>query len=525
MISNKYNNRISALTVFNGKSIILPPMRRHYSGNSYNILSSNRPNNNSIEIKIPQKKERRVSEQRNTIQLKTLPVSNSTKFLTNFLEKLEICCNLYNLDEKEEKCFKKETLLQILQFINSNIESNVIIDNLLIETLKMIYLNIFRPFPKINLHALFYDESLLFNELNWIHLNLIYLILIQLQFQNLKSELFGYSFIEKLLPLISTPFSLERNYLVKIFKRFIKNNDIYLNDFLKLINNIILKSLLINNCPFSIATLLPVLFKIIQKESLKKHFIQQIFLNNILPLFQDQYLFIYQVTFFDIIEFCTDNDQLLSIECIKYILKYFPKFRISKQTFFLRLLLKLIHQTPLKCLIPFSKNIFSLFINSLFSNQSCLIDASFNLWTGFLSEKILRFFSDQINSLLVQYLPEKIYSINFSEQIKQVISIMIQIDNKGFHNKLKNFHQNILNSPIQKKKSIWTSIIQIAINKGFKKDYYDFLREITETYKEINFLDKKPILWVKKNNEILTSNKIFFKINKKIFFFFFLIRY
>lgn len=241
-----------------------------------------------------------------------------------------------------EKLAKRETLLELIDYINTN-TSSFLSDSLMRDVMKMVGANVFRALPIKNKDLAYLDPEVDEPMLDraWPHLQLVFELFLRLVTCNeldakLAKKYIDYGFVLKLLELFDSDDPRERDYLKTIVHR-LYGKFMALRSFIRRsIQHVLFKVIYESETHNGVAQLLELLGSIINGFALPlKEEHKDYLLKALIPLHKVKML----GTFFPQLSFCmaqyVEKDQHLAVAIISSMLRCWPVSITSKQVLFL----------------------------------------------------------------------------------------------------------------------------------------------------------------------------------------------
>ena len=353
--------------------------------NQVQIKKKNQPN---IQKPVPGTSKSNI---RNPIKPKfdpyaNLPATHSPDFKYILEKKLEICSNLVlsnrkysknpvDIMEDEQVKMKTMNLSHILRLVAENAmkltdeEQDMIVD--------MICSNIMRPLRYTNPQLLFAEVPQILPDPEWPHLDFVYLILYHLQLR--LPTLLTYHFVRALFPILNSSDINERVELIRFIKEFanfhLDLHDTMIKDFSQILD----MHIELSDRPFAVWTILPI-FKMICDISADYGRYDREVRKSIVPLLKDKYAFYFFPLVNEILFFYTEGCPSNARHVVEYLLQYWPKTSITKQSSYTTLLAEMLHKLSNEDLNHFLEPVFKLFADEIVSTSPKLAESSLTVW-------------------------------------------------------------------------------------------------------------------------------------------------
>ena len=382
----------------------------------------------------------------------------------------------------EEIRLKTLNLNHILQLFNEN--SSELKDDEKKMIINMVMKNILRLLRNINPNLLFSEESLILPDPEWPHLEIVYLILIQMQvnFPNLLK----YDFCRSFFTVFNSSDENERNELIHFFIEYIKVRSEYRNDLMKDLTNLLNMHIELSDRPFVVLTVLPIFKEICMlSEQLNFGEYDKEIKTSIIPLLRDKYSFYFIPLIDDILSYYSDENPQNARLIVEYLLKYWPQTSTTKQSNYTTFLAEMLHELNQEDLRHFLRPVLKLFESEIVSTSPKLAESSLtNL------EQIIESFGEEANETILEIMiPPIMKSVNdhwwdgIREEAKQIMTNFFE---KHDIKVLKNVAVNSLrksNDEIHSKYNGWNEIFKAA-----KQNDSEISNSIDEKEKQLEIL-------------------------------------
>ncbi|CAN0929281.1 Serine/threonine protein phosphatase 2A 59 kDa regulatory subunit B' eta isoform [Linum grandiflorum] len=336
-------------------------------------------------------------------------ISDKQKLLVS---KLNLCCTLHDFTDPtknlKEKDIKRQTLLDLVDYLATSSANGKFADSLLQEMVKMVSVNLFRPLtshPRESktMEGFDMEEDEPLMDPSWPHLQIVYEFFLRFVASpetdaKLAKRYIDQSFVLKLLDLFDSEDPREREYLKTILHRIYGKFMVHRPFIRKVINNIFFRFIYETEKHNGIAELLEVLGSIINgfaiplKEEHKSFLVRAL-----IPLHKPKCLPVYHQQLSYCITQYVEKDYRLADAVIKGLLKYWPVTNSSKEVMFLGELEEVLEATQpaefQKCMVPLFHRI-----------ARCLSSSHFQVLTmKLVAERALYLWSnDHIDTLIRQ---------------------------------------------------------------------------------------------------------------------------
>ncbi|KAL7215203.1 hypothetical protein ACSBR1_027381 [Camellia fascicularis] len=291
-----------------------------------------------------------------------------------FIRKLQICCFTFDfsdpLKSAREKEIKRQTLAELIELVQTGwCKLN---ETLQEELIRMISVNIFRCLPPATHENSATeidepDEDDAFFEPSWIHLQLVYELLLRYVVSTeldtkVAKRYIDHSFVVKLLDLFDSEDPREREYLKTILHRIYGKFMVHRPFIRKAINNIFYRFIFETERHSGIGELLEILGSIINGFALPMKEEHKLFLvRALIPLHKPKCVASYhQQLSYCIIQF-VEKDYKLADTVIMGLLKYWPVTNCGKEVLFLGELEEVLEATLTeefqRCMVPLFRQI------------------------------------------------------------------------------------------------------------------------------------------------------------------------
>lgn len=316
-----------------------------------------------------------------------------------FLRKLQICSFHFDFTDTSsknarEKEIKRQTLLELIDFIQSGATGTKILSELCQEEMvKMISLNIFRslpPAPHENTGqdpaaaaAADPEEDEPYLEPSWPHLQLVYELLIRYVVPSdtdtkIAKRYIDHSFVSNLLEMFETEDPREREYLKTILHRIYGKFMVHRPFIRRGINNIFYRFVYETERHCGIGELLEILGSIINGFALPMKEEHKLFLiRALIPLHKPKPIAVYhQQLAYCIVQF-VEKDYRLADTVIRGLLKFWPVTNCTKEVLFLGELEEVLEATqPVefqRCMVPLFRQVSRCLSSSHFQVSNLLL--------------------------------------------------------------------------------------------------------------------------------------------------------
>mmetsp|Transcript_68021 Transcript_68021/g.142041 ORF Transcript_68021/g.142041 Transcript_68021/m.142041 type:complete len:474 (-) Transcript_68021:318-1739(-) len=262
-----------------------------------------------------------------------------------FRKKLEVCAvvfDFYNESNQREKEAKRQTLLEIVEYVNN--QRNCFNEALMLDVVTMVAANIFRALPTRNKDPLAFsdpEEEEPSLERAWPHLQIVYEFFLRFVVSNdvdpkIAKRYVDQNFMLQLLELFDSEDPRERDYLKTILHR-IYGKFMALRSFIRrAIQHVFFKVIYECETHNGVGELLEILGSIINGFALPlKDEHKDFLIKALIPLHKVKSL----VSFYQQLSYCmaqyVEKDPRLAYEIITAMLRYWPLSITSKQVLFL----------------------------------------------------------------------------------------------------------------------------------------------------------------------------------------------
>ncbi|KAG2310285.1 hypothetical protein Bca4012_024768 [Brassica carinata] len=316
-----------------------------------------------------------------------------------FLRKLQICSFHFDFTDAiknaREKEIKRQTLLELIDFIQSGATAKILSELCQEEMVKMISLNIFRSLPPASHENTGQDpaaadpeEDEPYLEPAWPHLQLVYELLIRYVVPSdtdtkIAKRYIDHSFVFNLLELFETEDPREREYLKTILHRIYGKFMVHRPFIRRGINNIFYRFVYETERHSGIGELLEILGSIINGFALPMKEEHKLFLiRALIPLHKPKPIAVYhQQLSYCIVQF-VEKDYRLADTVIRGLLKFWPVTNCTKEVLFLGELEEVLEATqPVefqRCMVP----LFQQVSRCLSSSHFQVAERSLFLWNN-----------------------------------------------------------------------------------------------------------------------------------------------
>lgn len=303
--------------------------------------------------------------------LKDVPAADRDNL---FLQKLQICCFLFDFSDSSkairEKEIKRQTLGELVDFIQLGLGK--MSETMQEKLIRMISVNIFRSLPPS-----FYHNTLANNtdpeeddpylDPSWPHLWIVYELLLRyIVSSDIDSKVakryINNSFVIKLLDLFDSEDPREREFLKTILHRIYGKFMVHRPYIRKAINNIFYRYIFETERHCGISELLEILGSIINGFALPMKEEHKLFLvRALIPLHKPKSISLYhQQLLYCIVQF-VEKDYKLADTVIRGLLKYWPVTNCQKEILFLGELEEVLEATKSaefqRCMVPLFRQI------------------------------------------------------------------------------------------------------------------------------------------------------------------------
>ncbi|KAF3540656.1 hypothetical protein F2Q69_00018339 [Brassica cretica] len=310
-----------------------------------------------------------------------------------FLRKLQICSFNFDFTDSSknarEKEIKRQTLLELVDYIQSGTTAKVISELCQEEMVKMISSNIFRSLPaSAGQQPADAEEDEPYLDPNWPHLQLVYELLIRYVVPSdtdtkIAKRFIDHSFVSNLLELFETEDPRERDYLKTILHRIYGKFMVHRPFIRKGINNIFYRFVYETERHSGIGELLEIMGSIINGFALPMKEEHKLFLiRALIPLHKPKPIGVYhQQLAYCVVQF-VEKDYRLADTVIRGLLKFWPVTNCTKEVLFLGELEEVLEATqPVefqRCMVP----LFQRVARCLNSSHFQVAERSLFLWNS-----------------------------------------------------------------------------------------------------------------------------------------------
>lgn len=293
---------------------------------------------------------------------------------TLFIEKLKMCCIVFDFRDPtkslKEKEVKRQTLLELADYV---VLSNVrFTDNVMKELIDMASANLFRRpgmAPRENklLDAFDLEEEEPQMEPAWSHLQVVYEVLLRFILSpetdaKLAKKYIDHSFVLRLLDLFDSEDQREREYVKGVLHRIYQKFMVHRPLIRKSIKNIFYQFIFETEKHSGIAELLEILGSIISGFALPLKEEHKLFLvRALIPLHKPKCIAMYHHNLSYCITQFIEKDCKLTDTVVRGLLKYWPITHSSKEVLFLGELEEVLVATQLpelkRCIVPLFRQI------------------------------------------------------------------------------------------------------------------------------------------------------------------------
>ncbi|CAN1838470.1 Serine/threonine protein phosphatase 2A 59 kDa regulatory subunit B' eta isoform [Linum perenne] len=320
--------------------------------------------------------------------------------------KLNLCCTIYDFTDPtkniKEKEIKRQTLLDLVDYIATSANGKKFSDSLIQEMVKMVSLNLFRPATphtsKATESAAFdIEEDELFMDPSWPHLQIVHEFFLRLVASpetdaKLARRYIDQPFILKLLDLFDSEDPREREYLKTILHRIYGKFMVHRPFIRKAINNIFFRFIYETEKHNGIAEILEVLGSIINGFAIPlKDEHKSFLIRALIPLHKPKCLALYHQQLSYCIAQYVEKDSKLAGDVIKGLIKYWPVTNSSKEVMFLSELEEVLEATQpgefQKCMVPLFHRIARCLSSSHFQQVA---ERALYLWSNDHIDSLIR---------------------------------------------------------------------------------------------------------------------------------------
>jgi len=397
-----------------------------------------------------------------------------------FLRKLKQCCVVFdftkaiNLAEEEQKEIKRETLLELLEFLLT--QKITFSPNVYRAVFSMVSINLFRPLPpRINPVGERFevddDEPIL--EAAWPHVQIIYEFFLRFvessEFDAQAAKQFLHkNFITQLLDLFDSEDPRERDYLKTTLHR-IYGKFLSMRGFIrKQIKFIFQTFSLEHEYHNGVAELLEILGSIINgfakplKDEHKEFLIQ-----GLIPLHKPKNIVPYHPQLSYCIAQYLEKDPTLTELVFKSLIRYWPLANTRKQLLFLTEIEDLLQVVEPEQFVGIQEMLFKKLCEAIVSPAFQIVEKVFQLWHH---EYILNLIATNIEVILPIVFPS-LYSTAKNHWNKAIrgmaandIRLLMDIDTVVFDRVLQNYKADRLKEKEDREKRVnnWRSLFQTA---------------------------------------------------------------
>ena len=325
-----------------------------------------------------------------------LPPPSNSGFQRIFDQKIKSCCTLCNfnfVDADISAKAMKETLLEhFITFLTSEETGKSLSKENVLKILDMVKVNTIRKFDSIELIEFVCEDNPSVPCREWPHLQLIYQILL-LVLKNYPAFI-PVEFVETMIPLLN---STDQNERVQV--KFFCGAYCFQNQ--QSINQVVITLLktivdFLNNVapPYGVASILEIVREM--SGMLNNNIYPIIIENYILPLMKTN-----QLSFFIGEMNLTLNDfmgkeQRYVNTVVDYLIKFFPKTKMIKQVYFLKLLSEAIPKLTQRDFSNRINKIFAVYCRAFVSPSSKVAEAAFAFWNDLEVQAIIGIFPGRI---------------------------------------------------------------------------------------------------------------------------------
>jgi serine/threonine-protein phosphatase 2A regulatory subunit B' len=312
--------------------------------------------NNGIEVTpkadilLPKKHDRRrasLSRHNKMVAIKELPLLSETPMLKRealFRQKLELCCTMFDFDDPESdvrgKEMKRETLLELAEYVNSPSGQKIFTESLMPDIVKMVSTNLLRTLPpQTEDYDPEEDEPAM--EVMWPHLQVVYEFFLRFIVSNevngkVAKRFVDQNFIKRWIELFDAEDPRERDYVKTVLHRMYGKFMSYRSSIRKIISQVFFRFIYETGRHNGIAELLEILGSIINGFAipLKKEHIQ--FLERaLIPLHKPRGVAVYHPQLSYCVAQYVEKDPETIVIIVQGLVRYWPWNNAAKQVLFL----------------------------------------------------------------------------------------------------------------------------------------------------------------------------------------------
>ncbi|GAV67645.1 B56 domain-containing protein [Cephalotus follicularis] len=288
-----------------------------------------------------------------------------------FIRKAQLCCFICDFSDPmrgpREKEIKRQTLLEIVDYIqsgSSKINGNESMQQAL---LRMVSVNIFRPFPPSSRQSLDPEEDEPYLDPHWPHLQIVYEILLRYVVSNetdtkIAKKYIEHTFVSGLTDLFDSEDPREREYLKTILHRIYGKFMMHRPFIRTSINNVFYRFIFETERHSGICELLEIFGSIINGFALPMKEEHKLFLARaLMPLHKAKCISSYhQHLCYCVVQF-VEKDYKLADSVLRGLLKYWPLTNCQKEVLFLGELEEILEATQnaefQRCMVPLFRQI------------------------------------------------------------------------------------------------------------------------------------------------------------------------
>ncbi|CCI42468.1 unnamed protein product [Albugo candida] len=348
------------------------------------------------DLALPKRERRRSFTARNQkIQaLKDLPHlkdTSSQKREILFQQKLELCCVIFNFDDpssdKRGKDLKRQTLLELVDYVNNPGGQKIFTETLMPEIMRMVTVNICRALPpQTEDFDPEEDEPVL--EPSWPHLQVVYEFFLRFVVSNevvakVAKKYVDQKFCLYLVELFDSEDARERDYLKTILHRIYGKFMSHRSFIRKAISNVFYSFVYETERHNGIGELLEILGSIINGFAMPlkvEHL--QFLVRALIPLHKPKSVAMYHQQLSYCVTQFVEKDPDTAICIIKGILKFWPWSCSSKQVLFLNELEEILELMGSEQLQQVHKPLFRALSKWLGSQHFQVAERSLFLWNN-----------------------------------------------------------------------------------------------------------------------------------------------
>ena len=304
------------------------------------------------------------------------------KFFENRIEACNLMCDFTDPEaDLNAKKTKTQALKEIINLTKTK-DDIIKIDSTMIDAMfQMIEKNLFRGLPLIPKKYLVYDEELLFSEIIWPHLSLVYTILLQYQAAFPTDPHFTRDFVTKLINNCSSCDINEREQVLQFLINHTTANPGDMHMVMMKLSNMCRNYIDGSANSFCVTPALKYFINIIQIPTFQEFdYFSKIFGVSILPLLTCLHLATF-VPFLDqLFDFMTTKDQTYATLILDFILRHWPISFPSKQLIYLHYITFILQKLTLKKFSVVAPRVFTFYAQCLTSKCHKVAEASLKVW-------------------------------------------------------------------------------------------------------------------------------------------------